>query len=89
VPVIETRVVEQARPEPIVAEVDRLNLRDVEWKVVTPDNVNELFSSLSGDEVLFAVTSSGYEALSLNLSDVRALVQQQQKIIAIYRQSFQ
>lgn len=43
---------------------------------------------MSGEAVLFAVTTDGYEALALNLSDVRAMVQQQQKIIAIYQNSY-
>jgi hypothetical protein len=88
VPVVETRTVQVPRPAPIVPNVDQLRLRTVDWKIITPENVDEVFASLSGDAVLFAVTSSGYEALALNLSDVRALVQQQQKIIAIYKQSF-
>lgn len=87
-PVVEVRTVETKRPAPIVPNVDQLNLRTVSWKVITPENVDEVFASMTGDAVLFAVTSAGYEALALNLSDVRAMIQQQQRIIAIYRNSF-
>lgn len=85
---VEVRTVETKRPAPIVPEVDQINLRTVSWKVITPENIDEVFTSMSGDAVLFAVTSAGYEALALNLSDVRAMVQQQQRIIAIYQRSF-
>jgi len=88
VPVVETRTVQVPSPAPIVPEVDQLNLRNVSWKVITPDNVDAVFASMTGDAVLFAVTSDGYEAIALNLSDVRAMIQQQQRIIAIYQQSF-
>lgn len=88
VPVIETRVIEERRPSPIVPSVDQVSMRDVEWIIVTSENAEEIFQNLDGDAVLFAVTASGYENISMNLSDIRALVQQQQQIIAIYRNSY-
>jgi len=88
VPPVEIATVEIPRPEPIVPQVDQLDLRTVTWTIVTPENIDEIFANLSGDKVLFAVTSDGYEALALNLSDVRAMIQQQQQIIALYKQSF-
>ena len=88
VPVIETRTVQVARPAPIVPSVDQLQMRDVQWLIITPDNVDEVFGSLTGDVVLFALTDDGYEALSLNLSDIRASIQQYKQIIAIYRSSY-
>ena len=87
-PVVETRTVEVRRPAPIVPDIDQLRLRSVDWKIVTPENIDSVFDSLTGDEVLFALTADGYEALSLNLSDVRSMIQQQQRIIAIYKSSF-
>ena len=90
VPVIETRTVQVQRPAPIVPSVDQLRLRNVEWLVVTPENVDEIFQNVNSDEmVLFALTSNGYEALALNLSDLRANIQQQQQIIALYRESYE
>ena len=89
VAIIETRTIRIPKPAPIVPTADQLKLRSVEWKIVTPENIDEVFASLSTDNiVLFAITSDGYEALALNLSDLRAHVQQQQKIIAIYRDSY-
>lgn len=85
---VEVRTIEVPRPAPIVPSVDQLNLRDVKWVVVTPENIDAVFASLSGEKVLFAVTTSGYEAIALNLSDVRAMIQQQQRIIAIYQSSY-
>jgi len=87
-PVVEVRTVETKRPAPIVPSIDQLRLRSVNWKIITPDNIDDVFTSLPRDAVLFAVTADGYEALALNLSDVRAMIQQQQRIIAIYQNSF-
>jgi hypothetical protein len=83
--VIETTV---QPPKPIVPEVDPIDMRPVEWIVVTEDNVQQVLERLSGSRVLFAVTSTGYENIALNLSSVRALVQQQRAIIAIYERSY-
>lgn len=85
---VEVRTIEIPRPAPVVPSVDQIQLRDVKWTIVTPDNVDEVFASLSGEAVLFAITTDGYEALALNLSDVRAMIQQQQKVIAIYQDSY-
>ena len=85
---IQVRTIETPRPAPVVPSVDQLQLREVKWTIVTPDNASEVFAAMPGDAVLFAVTTDGYEALALNLSDVRAMVQQQQKIIAIYQNSY-
>jgi hypothetical protein len=83
--VIETTV---QPPKPIVPEVDPIDMRPVEWIVVTEDNVQQVLERLSESRVLFAVTSTGYENIALNLSSIRALVQQQRAIIAIYERSF-
>lgn len=85
---IETRTVEVGKPPPIVPAVDVLEMRPIEWKIVTPDNVAATFEQMGSDAVLFAITTGGYEALSLNLSDLRALIEQQSRVIAIYRQSY-
>lgn len=85
---VEVKIIETKLPPPVVPSVDQLQLRDVKWTIVTPDNVDEVFASLPGEAVIFAVTTDGYEAISMNLSDVRAMIQQQQKIIAIYKDSY-
>lgn len=85
---IQTRVVEEARAEPIVPNIDQLDLETVDWKVVTPENVDQVFASLTGREVLFAVDDNGYRAIAANMTDLRAALQQQQSVIAVYRESF-
>lgn len=75
------------RPELTLPPVDSLKLRKVEWIVVTPDNVDEVFTNLANNGqnlALFALTDEGYENLGLNFSDIRQLVQQQKSIIVAY-----
>lgn len=86
---VQVRTVEVPRPAPIVPNVDQLDLRPVTWVVITPDNVDEKFKQIqNGEMVLFALTRDGYENLSLNLSDIRANIQQYQRVIAVYRSQF-
>ena len=76
-------------PKPIVPAVDPLTMRPINWVVLTPENVDEQFAKIkSGEAVLFAVTAQGYENMSLNLSDIRATIAQQQQIIAVYEKAF-
>jgi hypothetical protein len=86
---VEVRTVQVPRPAPIVPAVDQLRLRPINWIIITPDNIEEKFAQIKqGELVLFAVTTQGYENIALNLSDVRALVEQQNSIIAIYKSQF-
>jgi len=75
------------KPELVLPMAQELNLRDVDWVVVTADNVEQVLADIekSGRPVvLFALTDEGYENISLNLSDLRAYIQQQQAIMAAY-----
>lgn len=85
---VEVRTIEVKPPKPIVPTPDQLDLREFKWIVITPDNIEETFSNIKGEAVLFAVTTDGYESIALNLSDIRALVDQQKEIIAVYEKSF-
>ncbi len=75
------------KPELVLPKSDRLSTREVEWIVITPENFQEIVSKISAKGkpvVFFALTDEGYEALALNLSDLRAFMQQQQAIIVAY-----
>lgn len=62
-------------------------MRDVTWIIINEENLEQRIENLrvTGQPVaLFVLTAEGYENLALNLSDIRALIQQQQEIIAAY-----
>ena len=63
-------------------------MKKVEWIVLNEGNVDEVISRLNSEGkafALYALTGEGYGNLGLNFSDIRALVQQQQAIIAAYQ----
>lgn len=79
------------KPELVLPDADPISARDVEWTVVTPDNIDEVFQKLSNEGrpvVFFALTDKGYENLSLNLNDLRTFIEQQNTIIAAYQKYY-
>ena len=82
---VSTKPVE--KPTLTLPPVDELNMKKVEWIVLNEDNVDAVMEKLRSEGkafALYALTGEGYGNLSLNFSDIRALVQQQQAIIAAY-----
>tara|TARA_B100000424_G_C22913242_1_gene485864 strand:- start:351 stop:683 length:333 start_codon:yes stop_codon:yes gene_type:complete len=67
-------------------------MKEVKWIVVTEENLDEVIADLkkSGQPLaIFGLSGQGYENLSTNFSAIRALVQQQQTIIAAYKQYYE
>lgn len=79
------------RPQLVLPPVDELRLKDVEWVIINNENIDEKIAELTANGRpfgLFVLTGEGYENLGLNFSDIRALVEQQQKIILAYERYY-
>ena len=71
--------------------VRKLELQDIDWFIVTPENIDEVFAKLKDqrkDVVLFGLTDDGYKAISLNLAQIRELIAQQRAIIEAYKEYY-
>lgn len=80
------------RPALILPNATVLNLKDLEWIVITKENAAEVFADLEKrrkDAALVGLTAEGYEVLSLNYSDIMAYIQQQNAIIAAYKNYYE
>ena len=69
-----------------------LDLIDVEWIVVTKDNIDEVMEKVKaegGDYALFAVTDEGYKKLSTNFADIRNKLYEQNQIILSYKEYYE
>jgi hypothetical protein len=76
------------KPNLVLPPVDQVNMRRVNWIIINENNIEEKIAEIkkSGQPLsMFVLTGEGYENLGLNFSDIRALVQQQQKIIVAYQ----
>lgn len=72
--------------------IDELNLRNVEWHVITRDNFEQKIAEFEERGIpiaFFAVSGDGYQALSLNLNDLRSQVEQLNAIVVAYENYYQ
>lgn len=80
------------RPTLILPETTPFNTRNVEWKIITPDNVDEIFKEMTSSNqqpVLFALTTSGYENVSLNMAEIMRLIREKDAIIVAYKNYYE
>lgn len=62
------------------------------WTVVTPKNVDSVWEELKKnnvDLVLFALTDSGYEQISVDYAQIRNLINEQREIILRYKDYYE
>lgn len=79
------------RPQLSLPPVDRIQARNVEWIIITPENIDEVFNRMRerGQPLaLFALTEAGYQNVSLNTADSLKLILQQQAVIDGYEQYY-
>ena len=72
--------------------VDVLKLDDINWIIVTEENVQSVWADLEKKKysvVIFGLTDKGYEDLSVNVAKLKKLVQQQKAVIAAYKNYYE
>jgi len=77
-----------ARIPLVLPEADIYYHRNIEWRIITRDNAEEVFNKLQKDGkpvVLIGLTGSDYELLSLNVADQQLLIKQLNAIITAYK----
>ena len=76
-------------PVPLVLpEVDVLELKDVQFYVVTEENYVKVFEELRKKNytpVIFGMSDDGYAEQAVNMAKILQLVQQQKAIIVAYK----
>ena len=80
------------RPALVLPDTVELELRNADWEIITEENAETLWKELqeSGEPiVLYALTTEGYEALSLNMADVIKLLSQQKAVIEAYKEYYE
>lgn len=64
----------------------------IEWVVVTRENSQQKFSELenrTGSSTMFALSPQGYQNLSLNVSELRRYIEQQNAVITAMRKYYE
>lgn len=73
----------QQQPKPVA-------LMDVQWYVVTEENLEsflEKFRQDNGTVVMLSMTVRGYENMSINMQELRRYINQQKQIILYYEKA--
>lgn len=75
-----------------LSNVDTLDLDEVTWIIITPENIDQIFKELEKknlDIVLFALTDNGYENISVNMAKIKKTILQQKAVIAAYKRYYE
>lgn len=83
----------QTRPAEIPAAVAPvpapLNMRPVQWQVLTVDDLRRILAEQEAQPdpnfVLYAMDNGNFQALNLNLVDIRQFVLEQQEALTFYK----
>ena len=89
-----TAIVTVEKPTMMLPNVDQIRLKDVEWNIVTRDakantdgHIDTVWKKTTSDS-LFAVTSRGYENLSLNIAEMTKAIKQLQAQVQAYKEDY-
>ena len=80
------------KPALVLPDTSVLELRNADWNIITPEELNGMFDKLKKDGepvVIYALTTEGYSQLSLNFADILKLVSQQKAIIEAYKEYYE
>ena len=87
--VIQTELIE--RNIPLQRAPKPMTLNDVKWYVVTEENFDEFLDTYkkeNGDAwVFYAMSVRGYEAMALNMAEIRRYLESQNAIILYYEEA--
>lgn len=75
----------------MLPEVDVLELKDVQFYVVTEENYAKVFEELRKKNytpVIFGMSDDGYAEQAVNMAKILQLVQQQKAIIVAYKEYY-
>jgi hypothetical protein len=90
-----TAIVTVEKPTLMLPNVDKIKLKDVDWNIVTRDakpgtdgHIDTVWKKATSDS-LFAVTSRGYESLSMNMAEMTRVIKQLQTQVEAYKEYYQ
>ena len=74
----------------IVKRPNPITMKDADIVVVTESNLQEVISRIKntqGEFVLYAMTASSFEALALNLEQIKRFIEEQNQVILYYEKA--
>ena len=87
--VVETPEIEASTIN-IVRRPDPVAMKDADIVVVTESNLEDVIKRIKGTQgefVLYAMTASSFEALALNLEQIKRFIEEQNEVILYYEKA--
>ena len=75
-----------------IADPLPLDLQEIEWVIVTRDNIEEMWAEIEGDNegvALFALRHGDYEKLAMNIAEIRKLIGEYVIILKQYKEYYE
>ena len=75
-----------------IADPLPLELQEIQWVIVTRDNIEEVWAEIEGANegvALFALRHGDYERLALNIADIRAVIGEYVIILKRYKEYYE
>ena len=89
---IEVKKVAEERTKLDLKDPEPLDLKSPKWIIITPENTNDVWEKLKGDNediVVFGLTDQGYETLSIMIAEMRNFINTQRMILQQYKQYYE
>jgi len=89
-PVVVTQTEYQKQNIPIQERPPLVDFPPMEWMVITEENLDEKVEELkgkTGNFVVFAISSKGYENLAIGIGELRRYINEQKAIIVYYEEA--
>ena len=80
------------KPSLVLPGIASVDLREIKWMIVTPENAAAVFEHLKKNgtnPVLFALTDDGYQALSLNFADIQRYINDKNGAVIGYKDYYE
>lgn len=88
---LEVNSTEIDRVELNLPDPNPVNLNDIDWTIITPENAEEVFVDLEKtvDPVLYGLSDEGYEDLSKNMVILRNYILELKSLLREYRDYYE
>lgn len=67
-------------------------MEKVQWRIITPHNVQEVFQEMQNkgqDPVIFGVTEKNYKSMSTNFAQLRGYIIEQRQVLQKYKDYYE
>ena len=89
---VEIKTVAEERTRLNIAMPTPLEVRKIEWILITPENADQIWKKLKEknvDMVLLGLTDDGYETLAITMAELRNRIAEQRQIIIKYKEYYE